>query len=139
MLSVNSWRWLQRKVMWFPVKEKWDIFALLPREHLSKSNASTIELYSTRAAIANTKLPSYIFAPLNLSKVQMYFYRLKIVFFNLQRVFLQIAKCISKDCKMYFYKLQNLFLQIAKCIFTNCKIYFFKFQNVFLQIAYCIY
>ena len=33
-------------------------------------------------------------------------------------------------------KLQNEFVQIAKCICQNCKIYLFKLQNVFVQIGF---
>ena len=53
-------------------------------------------------------------------------------------VFVQIAKCICPNLKMYLSKLQNVFVQIIKCICPNFKMYLSKLQNVFVQIAKCI-
>ena len=41
----------------------------------------------------------------------------------MQNVFVQIAKCICPNFKMYLSKLQIVFVQIAKCICPNCKMY----------------
>ena len=38
-------------------------------------------------------------------------------------IFVQIAKCICPNCKMYLSKLQNVFVKIAKCIGPTCKMY----------------
>ena len=42
----------------------------------------------------------------------------------------QIRKYIRKN----LHKLPKVFVQTAKCICTNCKMYLYKLQNVFLQI-----
>ena len=78
--------------------------------------------------------------------------------FKLHNIFVQIAKCICSNCKMYLsrlnnylYKLDHLRLtklwrpdtiywkfithiQSEKKICSNCKIYFIKLQNLFVQI-----
>ena len=68
--------------------------------------------------------------------------------YKLPNVFVQIAKCICTNCKMYLYN-------CAKYICLNCKMYFdswswqvhacsshrmylYKLQNVFVQITKCI-
>ena len=43
-------------------------------------------------------------------------------------VFVQIAKCICPNCKIYLFKLLNVFVQIGKC-------FLFKLLNVFVQIS----
>ena len=48
----------------------------------------------------------------------------------LQNVFVQIAKCICPNYKMYLSKLQNVFVQIAKYICPNYKMYLSKLLNV---------
>ena len=43
--------------------------------------------------------------------------------FGGRNVFVEIAQCISPNCKMYFSKFQNVFLQRAKCVCS-------KLQNI---------
>ena len=39
---------------------------------------------------------------------------------------------------MHLFKLTKVFVQIAKCIYSNYKMYLLKLQDVFVQIVKCI-